>query len=159
MLSRRVPRRRLGAWSRLSIVVDGVATLLGVLGDRWALQVVREVSLGVRRFDEVQAATGAPRGVLADRLRRLTAAGILTVRPYRVPGRRGRQEYVLTAAGLDLVPVLAALSDWADRHLGGGAHEVIYRHGGCGGRLSATLRCECGEHAGPRDRLVAEVNR
>lgn len=134
-----------------------MARVLALVGDRWALQVVREVALGVRRFDEVQAATGAPRAVLSDRLHRLTAAGILTTRAYRVPGRRARQEYALTAAGLDLLPVLAALSDWAERHL----HPtgVVYRHGGCGGRLTTTLRCECGEQAGPRDRLIAEVNR
>jgi DNA-binding HxlR family transcriptional regulator len=132
--------------------------VLAVIGDRWALRIVREVSLGVRRFDEMQAVTGAPRAVLSDRLRRLCAAGILTTRPYHVPGRRPRNEYALTAGGIDLLPVLAALSEWAERHLAGSA-EVVYRHGGCGGRLTTTLRCECGEQAGPRDRLVAEVNR
>lgn len=140
--------------------MDGVARVLSLVGERWALLVVREVSLGLRRFNELEAATGAPRTVLSDRLRRLTAAGILAPRPYRVPGRRERTEYALTDAGVDLLPLMAALSDWAERHLGGGEpQEVVYRHAGCGGRVAARLVCECGEEAGPHDRLIAQVNR
>jgi DNA-binding HxlR family transcriptional regulator len=139
---------------------SNMAGVLGVVGDRWALLIVREIALGLRRFDDVQAATGAPRTVLSDRLHRLSAAGILDTRPYQVPGRRSRREYTLTAAGLDLLPVLSALSDWGERHLGAGAvPEIVYRHGGCGGRVTATLQCECGEQADPHRRLIAEVNR
>jgi len=98
--------------------------------------------------------------VLSDRLRRLTAAGVLSTRPYVLPGSRARNEYVLTDAGFDLLPLLAAATDWGERHLGAGAdQDVVYRHGGCGGRVTARLVCECGEEAGPQDRLVAQVNR
>jgi DNA-binding HxlR family transcriptional regulator len=141
-------------------VADGVAQVLGLVGERWALLVVREVSLGLRRFNELEAATSAPRTVLSDRLRRLTDAGVLAPRPYQLPGSRARTEYVLTDAGYDLLPLLAAMSDWGERHLGAGsAAEVVYRHGGCGGRVTARLVCECGEETGPRDRLIAQVNR
>ena len=141
-------------------MADGVTQVLSLVGERWALLVVREVSLGLRRFNELEAATGAPRAVLADRLRRLTAAGVLAPREYVVPGSRARNEYVLTDAGYDLLPVLAAVSDWGERHLGAGSpQDVVYRHGGCGGRVTARLVCECGEEAGPHDRLVAQVNR
>jgi DNA-binding HxlR family transcriptional regulator len=141
-------------------VTDGVAQVLSLVGERWALLVVREVSLGLRRFNELEAATGAPRTVLSDRLRRLTAAGLLAPRPYRIPGSRERTEYVLTVAGVDLLPLLAAMSDWGERHLGSGAtQEVVYRHGGCGGRVTARLVCECGEETSPQDRLIAQVNR
>ncbi|WP_164704585.1 winged helix-turn-helix transcriptional regulator [Blastococcus litoris] len=139
---------------------DGVARVLELVGDRWALLVVREVSLGLRRFNELEAATAAPRTVLSDRLRRLVDAGVLQTRPYQVPGSRSRTEYVLTDAGYDLVPVLSAMSDWAQRHLGGDATPgVDYRHGGCGGRVTARLLCECGEQTAPRERLIAAVNR
>ncbi len=141
-------------------MTDGVARLLNLVGERYALLVVREVSLGLRRFNELEAATGAPRTVLSDRLRRLTEAGVLTSRPYQLPGSRARTEYVLTEAGYDLLPLLAAMSDWSERHLGAGSTaEVVYRHGGCGGRVTARLVCECGEETAPRERLIAQVNR
>jgi DNA-binding HxlR family transcriptional regulator len=141
-------------------MVDSLTGVLELVGERWALLVVREVSLGLRRFDEIQAATGAPRTVLSDRLRRLTAAGILTTRIYQVPGARSRQEYTLTDAGFDLLPVLAALSEWGEQHIAPGVlPEIIYRHSGCGGRISVKLQCECGGQTDPRDRLIAEVNR
>ncbi|GGM00637.1 winged helix-turn-helix transcriptional regulator [Nakamurella endophytica] len=139
---------------------DPVADVLEIVGDRWALRVVRDVALGLRRFDDLHRSTGAPRTVLADRLRRLTDAGILSPRSYRVPGARTRSEYALTTAGVDLLPVLAALSDWGERHRpGGGEPEIVYRHIGCGGRVTATLQCECGRTTAPGDRLVAQVNR
>ena len=60
----------------------------------------------------------------------------------------------------DLLPVLAALSDWGERHIAPGVlPEIVYRHRGCGGRITVALTCECGERTDPRDRLVAEVNR
>jgi hypothetical protein len=90
----------------------------------------------------------------------LTAAGILTTRPYQVPRSRARLEYTLTDAGYDLLPVLSAISDWAERHLcPATAPEVVYRHSGCGGRVTARLVCECGEQTGPQERLIAQVNR
>lgn len=126
---------------------------------------MREVALGLRRFDDLASSTGAPRAVLSDRLRRLSAAGILTTRDYHVPGSRSRSEYVLTVAGADLLPVLAAFSDWGERHApdpaGEGAAslpEIAYCHVGCGHRVSARLVCECGEQIEPRG-VIASVNR
>jgi hypothetical protein len=73
---------------------------------------------------------------------------------------------VLTEAGYDLLPLLAAMSDWGERHLASGTGtdpdaeaDVVYRHGGCGGRVTARLTCECGAQIAPRERLVAQVNR
>jgi DNA-binding HxlR family transcriptional regulator len=142
---------------------DDLGATLRVVGERWALVIVREVALGLRRFDELHAATGAPRAVLADRLRRLCSAGILLPREYRIPGSRSRREYALTDAGVDLLPVLAAFSDWGARHLpgkcGSAARDVDYRHLACGGRVTAQLTCECGERVSPHEHLVAQVNR
>jgi DNA-binding HxlR family transcriptional regulator len=133
---------------------------LELLGDRWALLVVREAALGVRRFTDLQQATGAPRSVLSDRLRRLVAAGVLDRHEYVLPGARPRQEYALTSAGRDLLPVLAAFTDWAARHLPDDSPaDVTYRHAGCGGHVTAHLVCDCGADLTPGDRLVASVLR
>jgi DNA-binding HxlR family transcriptional regulator len=130
-----------------------------IVAERWALLIVREVSLGNRRFDQLQAATGAPRAVLADRLHRLVSVGVLDTRPYRLPGSRAREEYVLTSAGLDLLPLQAALAQWTERHLGPSpARALDYRHVACGGQVKAVLVCECGQHVSPHERLVAQIN-
>lgn len=143
----------LGSWSRLCTVED----VLRTVAERWALLIVREVSLGRRRFDELQEATGAPRAVLANRLRRLVEAGVLTTRPYRAPGRRTHLEYVLTDAGIDLLPLQAALAQWSARH-GADAGALDFRHVACGGRVEAVLVCECGQQVSPHERLVAQIN-
>ena len=90
-----------------------IAAALEVVGERWALLVVREVSLGNHRFSEIARGTGAPRDRLSARLTALVAAGILERRPYSTtPPRSG---YHLTAAGRDLLPVLQGLLQWGDR--------------------------------------------
>ena len=134
-----------------------IARSLAVVGERWALLVVREVSLGNRRFAAIQAATGAPPAVLSSRLRDLVDAGVLETRPYQEPGSRVRQEYRLTQAGRDLQPVLTALMDWGDRHLADerGA-PVVTRHLDCGGEVHAVLQCEHGHDVGLRE-LRAEA--
>lgn len=140
--------------------MDALGEAVHAIGERWSLMIVREIGLGVRRFDALHLATGAPRAVLSDRLQRLTEAGILQVRVYRVPGQRAREEYALTDAGVDLVPLLAALSDWGSRHLPASAQRAVdYRHLGCGGRVTAQLLCECGEHIDHHGPLIAQNNR
>ena len=129
-----------------------IARSLELVGERWALLVVREVSLGVRRFSEIQAATGAPPAVLSARLRDLVAAGVLETRPYREEGARSRLEYRLTDVGRSLQPVLTALKDWGDAHLcDERGVPVITRHADCGAAVHATLVCDEGHAVGPRE--------
>ena len=90
-----------------------IAGALEVVGDRWALLCVREVSLGAHRFTDIVRGTGAPRDRLTARLNDLVAVGVLERRPYSTaPPRSG---YHLTASGKDLLPVLQALLQWGDR--------------------------------------------
>ena len=91
----------------------GIADALGLVGDRFALLVLRELGLGVHRFNEIRANTGAPRDTLTIRLRQLEAAGVITRRRYQE--HPPRDEYVLTAAGEEIGPVLAALRGWGER--------------------------------------------
>jgi DNA-binding HxlR family transcriptional regulator len=93
-----------------------VARGLDVLGDPWAVLVLREIFVGNRRFDGLRRALGASDNVLSERLRHLTTAGLLRKEPYSGGEQRPRYEYRLTAAGEDSLPVLNALSAWANKH-------------------------------------------
>ena len=134
-----------------------IARTLAVVGERWALLVVREVSLGVRRFGDIQAATGAPPAVLSARLKDLVEAGVLETRPYQEPGARSRLEYRLTDSGRELQPVLTALKDWGDKHLvDERGVPVITRHLDCGAPVRAVLVCDKGHEVAGRE-LRAEA--
>ncbi|TDC74846.1 winged helix-turn-helix transcriptional regulator [Streptomyces hainanensis] len=90
-----------------------VARTLDLVGDRWSLLVVRDAMDGARSFTEFQRRTGIARNILSDRLRKLTAHGLLAQRT--APSGR-RREYVLTDAGRDLFPVVVTLRQWGERH-------------------------------------------
>jgi DNA-binding HxlR family transcriptional regulator len=94
--------------------VCGIADALAVVGDRWALLAIRELSFGVTRFNDIQINTGAPRASLAARLRELADVGL--VERHRYSSRPPRDEYVLTPAGRDLGPVLRELRAWGERY-------------------------------------------
>lgn len=125
--------------------VCSAARALEVVGDRWSLLVLREVFLGTHRFDAMQANTGAPRDILAARLKKLVAHGVLEKRPYQE--RPARFEYHATAAGRDLSPVVTALRQWGDRHLRteDGRQPSHFQHR-CGSDQPAGFVCpDCGE--------------
>ncbi|MGW0614995.1 winged helix-turn-helix transcriptional regulator [Streptomyces sp. NPDC002788] len=90
-----------------------VARTLDLVGDRWSLLVIRDAMDGARSFTEFQRRTGIARNILTDRLRKLTAHGLLAQRT--APSGR-RREYVLTNAGRDLFPVILTLRQWGERH-------------------------------------------
>ena len=85
-----------------------IARSLDVLGDRWTLLVLRELSMGAQRFTDLRASlSGIPPNVLSQRLKRLTEHGLVTVET--LPPPAARSVYVLTQRGRDVVPVLRAL--------------------------------------------------
>jgi DNA-binding HxlR family transcriptional regulator len=91
-----------------------IARALEVVGERWTLLIVRDVFLGLRRFDELQQSLGIARNVLTDRLNRLVDEEILERVPYRE--RPPRYEYRLTTKGLELNVALTALRQWGDKY-------------------------------------------
>jgi DNA-binding HxlR family transcriptional regulator len=128
--------------------VCSIADALGVVGDRYALLVVREIGYGNTRFQEIAARTGAPRDVLTARLRKLEEAGILERRAYS--DYPPRYDYLLTASGQDLEPILLALKEWGDQHCNSGQEPVVFEHT-CGETFHPVTVCSaCGEavHAG-----------
>ena len=84
-----------------------------LMGDRWVLLILREMFVGVTRFDDFFARTGINRAALTSRLSKLVQSGLVERRP--VSGRRA--QYHLTEAGQALAPTFAALRDWGSEWL------------------------------------------
>jgi DNA-binding HxlR family transcriptional regulator len=122
-----------------------IARPLSVLGERWALLILRDLFLGRRRFEEFQDSLGVASNVLSQRLATLVEEGIVERRRYSAHPERF--EYRLTQKGLDLQPVLQALRQWGDRYTAGPAGpplEVV--HAGCGHVYEMVPTCAaCGE--------------
>ena len=131
-----------------------VASALEVVGERWSLLIIRDIFLGVRRFEALQKDLGIARNVLQTRLTRLVDQGVLEKRLYKV--RPARYQYVLTEKGLDLWPTIVALLQWGDKHAATPAGPpVVLEHRSCGGAIDEHRICaRCGQRLGPRDALA-----
>lgn len=131
--------------------VCSIAGALDVVGERWSLLIVRNVLLGLRRFDEIQENLGIARNVLQARLTRLQEHGVIDKRLYQE--HPTRYEYRLTEKGLDLWPTIVALMQWGDRYAGLPAGPVVLlEHRGCGGAVDEHRVCEaCGAMLSVRD--------
>jgi len=130
-----------------------VAQCLEIVGDWWTMLVVRDVFLGMKRFDELQAHLGIARNVLTQRLAKLVDAQVLEKQAYQT--NPVRYEYVLTDKGRDLWPVLTTLRQWGDRHAAPHGPPVEVEHRACGQRSELVLICShCGERVEQRDMRV-----
>ena len=89
-----------------------VARSLDAIGDGWSLLIVRDAFDGLRRFGEFQKNLGMAKNILSDRLRTLTAHGILEAAP--ASDGSAYQEYVLTEKGRGLFPVIVGLRQWGE---------------------------------------------
>jgi DNA-binding HxlR family transcriptional regulator len=128
-----------------------IAGALEVVGERWSLLIIRDILLGLRRFDELQSHLGIARNVLQVRLTRLQEHGVLEKVPYQQ--RPLRHEYHLTEKGLDLWPMIVALMKWGDRYATpDGGPAVLIEHRGCGGAIDEHRICDrCGARLKARD--------
>jgi DNA-binding HxlR family transcriptional regulator len=95
-----------------------VANTLDLIGDKWSLLVVRDLLHGKRTYGELaDSPEGIPTNILAERLKRLEGAGIITSAPYQE--RPVRYAYTLTKKGIALGDVLLALVRWGREHIPG----------------------------------------
>jgi DNA-binding HxlR family transcriptional regulator len=94
--------------------ICSIADALELVGDRYALLILRELAFGVRRFSDIRRNTGAPRETLSARLRKLEDAGLIARRRYSE--HPPRDEYVLTEAGSAITPVLQSLRRWGEQY-------------------------------------------
>ncbi|AGZ46427.1 putative HXlR-family transcriptional regulator [Actinoplanes friuliensis DSM 7358] len=93
----------------------GIEQALGVLTDWWTFLVVRDIAGGVTRFEALQRSLGVSRRALTERLAALVSHGVLRREAYSE--HPPRFDYLLTAKGEGLLPVLIALQDWGTRHV------------------------------------------
>lgn len=105
-----------------------VACALDILGDKWTLLIVRDLLLGKRRYQELMLSPeGIATNILADRLKKLEVAGVITQQIYQQ--KPVRYEYILTRKGKDLGPVLEALVAWGKAHYPGTqVFQTVNRH-------------------------------
>ena len=121
-----------------------IARTLDLIGEPWSPLILRDVMVGIRRFDQIQADLGISRKVLTERLKWLVDCGVLERREYSA--RPPRYEYLLTSKGTDLCDLLMVMVRFGDRWLAGPAGPpVLYRHHTCGQITTAELHCTyCG---------------
>lgn len=121
-----------------------IARTLDVFGEPWTPLILRDVWVGISRFDQLSADLGISPKVLTQRLAWLVESGVLERRQYSA--RPPRYDYVLTAKGTELCDVLLVMARWGDRWLAGEAGPpVLHRHAGCGQVVHVELRCPgCG---------------
>ena len=136
-----------------------VARSLDVMGDRWALLIVRDAFDGMRRFGGFQKSLGVARNILADRLRRLLDAGVLETRP--ASDGTSYEEYVLSPKGQALFPVIVGLRQWGEAHLFGpqDARSVMLEQASGQPIQRLALLDKQGRPLGPDDVKVKKVER
>ncbi len=133
--------------SRTAAPPCSIAATLEVIGDRWALLILRDVFRGVRRFAQLQTDLRIAKNILSDRLHRLVEHGVLEQVQYQ--DRPVRHEYRLTAKGADLSASLVAIMQWGDRWYTDTPPTVLV-HDDCGTALRNVTRCpRCNEEISP----------
>lgn len=95
-----------------------IARGLACVGDTWSILILRDASLGLTRFDQFRKSLGIAPTILTKRLAALTEDGLLEKRRYSE--RPPREEYVLTAAGHDFLPILVLIGAWGRQYHGDG---------------------------------------
>ena len=118
-----------------------IAHSTGLVGDRWSILIVRELLMGQTRFQDLQAQTGATGQMLAGRLKRLEADGMIERHAYTQ--RPLRHEYRLTPKGFHLMPVILALRTWGETWCKPPGEALAMRmfHRKCGFELDLSGRC------------------
>lgn len=137
------------AWS--AVGECAIEKTMAVVGTKSAMLIMREAYYGTTRFDDFARRVGITKAATSARLSELVELGLLRRQPYREPGQRSRDEYVLTDAGIAFMPVVWAMFEWGRHHLPG-RNRLRLVHLGCGAEASVEIRCAEG-HLVPADEL------
>src|SRR4051794_20226123 len=131
------------AWS--AVGECPIEKTMALLGTKSAMLIMREAYYGTTRFEDFWRRVGITKAAASARLTELVDAGLLERRPYKEPGQRSRDEYVLTDAGTEFMPVVWAMFEWGRRHLPDDASLQLV-HQGCGAEATVEIRCGQGHH-------------
>ncbi|VEG54420.1 HxlR family transcriptional regulator [Mycolicibacterium aurum] len=129
---------------------------MALVGTKSAMLLMREAYYGTTRFDDFARRVGITKAAASTRLSELVEVGLLTKRPYREPGQRVRDEYVLTEAGTEFMPVVWAMFEWGRKHLDDTPLRLT--HLGCGAQAGVDIVCAEG-HSVPPDELGVRMVR
>ncbi len=143
------------AWS--AVGECSIEKTMSALGTKSAMLIMREAYYGTTRFDDFAHRVGITKAAAAARLSELVDLGLMTRRPYREPGQRTRDEYILTESGIDFMPVVWAMFQWGQRHLPG-RRQLRLTHLDCGADAIVEVRCAKG-HPVPPEELGVELIR
>src|ERR1700716_180858 len=134
-----------------------IAGVLEAIGDRWAVLILRDLSLGLRRYEDLRRSTGVTNATLSDRLKHLEDNELIERRRYQVNPER--YEYILTSKGRDTILVMQALAQvgdkWAVSGNAGPPLRFVDRNTGHIVKL-AMVDEETGQRVRPRDLLPRE---
>jgi DNA-binding HxlR family transcriptional regulator len=131
-------------WTELSEERCPIARFLAVMGDRWALLIIRQSLRGSRRFEEFRRQLGISPTILTRRLQELTDHGIFTRKVD--PERPKRPEYQLTPKGLDLASVLMTAIFWGEKYYPDKrGSEWVLEHSACENEFTPVPQVSCSE--------------
>lgn len=102
------------------------AKVLDLLSTKTVFLAVRECLFGTTRFEDFVERLGVSAPAVSRALKQLEAAGVVQRVPYREPGSRVREEYHLTPAGEELLPIFLSLMQWGDAHLQNGKPPLTF---------------------------------
>ncbi|HHK0531376.1 TPA: winged helix-turn-helix transcriptional regulator [Pseudomonas aeruginosa] len=94
-------------------MVCSIAGVMAAIGDRWGLLILRDLVLGIRRYDDFRRSSGVTNATLSDRLKHLEANGLVERRSYQLNPERF--EYLLTPQGREVAPLMLVLAQIGDR--------------------------------------------
>ena len=142
------------AWSAIGHCP--VEHTMALVGTKSGMLIMREAYYGTTRFDDFARRVGITKAATSTRLAELVDAGLLEKRPYREPGQRSRDEYVLTASGTAFMPVVWAMFEWGRKYLNDTRMRLA--HHVCGAEATVEIRCAEGHHV-PLDELAVRYER
>lgn len=136
-------------------MVCSIAGVMAAIGDRWGLLILRDLVIGLRRYEDLRHSSGITNATLSDRLKHLETHGLIERRPYQVNPERF--DYLLTPKGWQVAPVLLMLAQIGDRLdvSGASAPPLTFVNRKTGGEIAwAFIDKGTGERVSPQDLVI-----